>query len=400
MESPSKDIYHQDVPPPLARRHRRWFQQRAAPAAPPASDPYRGSAPGRDPRFDVSARQEQRARRRRRRSEHAPQTTMANRILWIGISLVVGLYVVLLGASMVRARFRPPPPVVEAPVDPAPATPADATAAPPIAEAMATWKNALRLAREATTAADAGKPEEAQAKLADALAASPDLVRAELELARLLIQKKQYGEAETLLRKVLSADPESQSARMALAGMYAAAGRHEEALLAARWILEADSYSVEGHELAAQSLLNLNQPSDAIAHLRRLVGLNRDDLIAQNNLGVAYMKVKDYRAALVTFRDVLKADAGNSMAYYNMAVCHAQQARAEEAVEVLVQASVKFGATFVLTWTQSSDFDAVRHVGVFADFVDRGARPPETAPSATAEADAAGGSAGEPAAGP
>jgi Flp pilus assembly protein TadD len=392
MESPSKDIYHQDVPPPLARRRRRWFENRrpGATVSAPASEAYRNTVNGQGPRPEPGLHPDHRMRRRRRRSEHAPQASMVNRMLWVGIGTVVVVYLALLGASVLRARLRPPPrPVVVPEAAPAAKLPDLPSRGTPVADDVRTWKNAVRLATEGANASAAGKLDEAQGKLTEALQLAPDLVRARLELASLLVHRKQFDEAEALLRNVLAADPESQAARLQLARVYAQSGRDADALTVARWIIESDNYSVEAHELAAQSLLKLEQPVEAITHLRRLVGLNRDDLIAQNNLGVAYLQVKDYRAALLAFRDVLKADEGNSVAHYNIAVCHARQGQAAEAVDVLSRAALKFGSTFVLTWTQSGDFDAIRGEGVFRKFVDEGAQPAEK-PPVSAEADADG----------
>lgn len=389
MDPSSKDIYHQDVPPPLARR-RRWFEGRrpAAPSGTPASEAYRNTLAGQSSRPESGLHPDHRVRRRRRRSEHAPQTSRANRMLWFGVAAVAALYLALLGAFKAWTRLHPPPPApapAPAPVVVESTGPAEL---PPLAEQLQGWKRAIRFAAEGERALEAGRLDDAEARLTQALKEDPDFHQAQLGLARVLVQQKKTVEAETLLRRVLSADPERMPARLALVSIYAAEGRHADTLAMAQWILEADSYSIEAHEYAAQAFLGLEQPVEAITHLRRLVGLNSDDLIARNNLGVAYMKVKDHRAALATFRDVLKEDPGNSVAYYNMAVCHARQNQAAEAVDLLGRAARKFGSSFVLTWTQSSDFDPIAGDPAFRRFVEEGARPPEQPADATVPADA------------
>lgn len=161
---------------------------------------------------------------------------------------------------------------------------------------------------------------------------------------------------------------------MELANLFLSSGAFADALVMAQWALEGDPYSLAAHEIAASALLQMEDPAGAITHLRRLTSLNRDDLVAQNNLGVALMKVRSFKEAIATFRGILRVDPGNSVAFYNMAACQAQQGNAIEAVALLGEAAGKFGSTFVLTWAQSRDFDPIRGDERFVRFVARGAQ--------------------------
>lgn len=401
MDPASKDIYHQDAPPPLARRRKRWMTSRsaagAAGAPPPASTTYTQAAAGRGQRPDPGLHHDHRVRTRRRRSDHSPQVATMNRALWMAVTAVVLLYLMVLAVYVVlgRTQAKQKPVAVAAKAKEAARTAtaplATADGARPIEDDIRAWKNARRFTTEGAAAAAAGQVEAGMAKLRAALEQSPDMTRARLELARSLVTTKQFQEAEALLRQVLAADPESAEARMALAATYIALGQPAGALALARWELDSDPYSATAHDLAATALLSLGEPAEAITHLRRLVSLNRDDLIPQNNLGMAYLQVKDYRSALATFREVLKSDPGNSAAYYNIAVSHARQGQALDAVNILREASRKFGSTFVLTWTQSTDFDNIRGDGLFSRFVDSGAvtSEAETVEAEAVEADAA-----------
>jgi Tfp pilus assembly protein PilF len=245
----------------------------------------------------------------------------------------------------------------------------------PIANDIKVWKQALALTREGSAEAEADHTG-GEAKLREAVELAPELLVARLELARHLEHKQNFAGAEAELRRVLASDPERTTARAQLASVFLSGGQPENALAAARWVLEADPHSRDGHEISASALTTLKRPKDAIVHLRRLASMNRKDLTVQNNLGAALIEINDYRNALSTFREVLNADPGNSVAFYNLAVCHARQDNPLETVEVLTQASRKFGAAFVLAWATSEDFASIKEEPVFRRFLELGAAPP------------------------
>lgn len=365
-----------DEPPPLARRR---------PDAGEPSSAFR--------RFEARAipriQREQQTRMHRRRRRQTGNGESPGKFVWFAVLLVVILYCAVLAFSVLKARRKPdlvalasaPPPPAAAPVEPVYTSEAKL-----IKDDIRSYKKALALLRGGTSDIDANRTEAAEQRLTEALALAPDLIGVHSELARLYELKQDFARAESEWRLVLASNPENQQARIRLASVFLLGGQPANALETAKWAIEADPYSLEGHQIAASALTTLKQPSEAIAHLRSLVGGNQDDLVAQNNLGAAYLAVNDYRNALKTFNDVLRVDPGNSVAFYNVAVAHARQGSVADAVDTLAQAARKLGATFVLTWTQSEDFDPIRAEAAFQRFVEQRGEPPSVEPPSSESA--------------
>ena len=91
----------------------------------------------------------------------------------------------------------------------------------------------------------------------------------------------------------------------------------------------------------------------------------RDNIVAQNKLGVAYSQLGEYVKAIQLFNGVLEKNAADSTTYYNLAVCYAKQSMADQAVETLARAQALFPKDFVNTWAKSRDFDPIRNDPLF-----------------------------------
>lgn len=329
---------------------------------------------------------------RRRRGEHNETVVTLNKMLWLALLAVVVLYGGFLVYAQKKGLFKakppPPPPVVEAPAAPAvPAPVAPLFTDVPIESDIKDWKRALVLVREGAAMGEAGKIGPAIERLQQAVERAPDLLIAREELARLMEKEKNYAAAEREWRAVLARDPEKSAAKIRLAGVYLAAGENGAALDTARWALETDSYAKEALDIAASALMALRQPREAIDFLRRLVAIDRDDPAVRNKLGLAYLAVGDLKNAQSVLRDVLRSDPANSVALYNLAVVHARNDAPAEAVELLIEASRRFGAPFVLAWTRSTDFDPIRDTPAFRAFVEQESSAPPAAPEQTASAE-------------
>lgn len=360
----TQDIYHQNEPPTLARR-RRWLSLRRPGLDTPSTAASVGA--GTALRIQEVPRSDEQRVRRRRRSDHSPQVALLNSITWLSVLVVaVGYLAILAGVEFWMRRH---PPAKNVPVSAKPATPAPAptiaSSSLPLAENMAHWQRGLKAYQDILPKLEKGLLADSQKKLEQVLAEMPDLTKARLELARILIRQKQFGEAADLLVAVLNSDPDLMSARLALGQTYMDMGQSADALAVAQWIIETDSFSVAAQDMAATALLNLNRPAEAIVHLKKLVTLNGDDLGIQNNLGATYLKTGDYRSALLVFREILRASPDNTMAHYNIAITYARQGKVAETVEALASAIKLFGAGFVSTWISSSEFDPVREDPAF-----------------------------------
>lgn len=377
MEVGQKDIYRTDEPPLLARR-------RPIPQLPPSPLAYRRAEKGAMLRSNTDSR----IRIRRRRGEHSPTAVALNKTMWLGLLAVVALYAGFLVYAQRKGLFKakpPAPPVAEAAV-PEPMAPIPLKTIQtdvPIENDIKNWKRALTLVRDGAAQAEAGKTALATEKLQEAAELAPDMVVVREELARLWEREKDLAAAEREWRAVLARDPEHYLARHRLAGVYLAAGEYGAALDTARWALESDSYSKEGLDIAAASLMALRQPREAIDYLRRLTAIDRDDPAVRNKLALAYMEAGDFKNAKSVFREVLRSDPGNSVAAYNLAVLCARNDAPAEAVEILIDAIRRFGAPFVLAWTRSTDFDPIRETPVFKALIEHQTAQPAAEDSST-----------------
>jgi tetratricopeptide (TPR) repeat protein len=368
-----KDIYRSNEPPLLARRRTLSYPSTSSAAFRRLEHGELGSA-----------RVDQRARIRRRRGEHNPQVVRRNKILWFSLFALVLGYGVFLAYATRQGLFRAKPKLTRPAVTAAPElSPTNAETAfleIPIESHIRDWKRALELSREGAVAAEAGKLDIALQKLQRAVELAPDLLVAREELARYWERQKNYPQAEREWRSVLSRDPEKITARIRLASVYLAAGENEAALDTARWVLENDSYDKAALDTAATALIALRRPQEAVGFLKRLAAIERDDAAVRIKLGLAYLSLNDLKNAEATFREVLKMDAANSVAFYNLAVTHARKGSAPDAVDLLLEAARRFGAPFVLSWTKSEEFDSIREHPAFKSFVEQ-VSPPESAPT-------------------
>ncbi len=304
-------------------------------------------------------------------------------ILLVAILVV---YMGILGASLYRSFFgeeeeeeEPTPVLAEeepeetpeaAPTDPVPDDPAEIAAqdAERTGEYIDAWRSALNaMYRAETTLARGGETERAMERLEEAIDEAPHVVDLQLALADMYVEQQRYAEARDLYVRVLQADPMREGVRLKWARTLHALRHHEAALQVALWILDDDGFLEEPNQIAAMAYLAMDRIEAAIPHLRRQVAVDRDNIVAQNNLAVAYSRLGEYGRAVTLFRDVLEADPGNAITYYNLAVCHAQQGDADEAVETLQDAAERFGLSFVRAWFRSEDFDPIRDSTVFQE---------------------------------
>lgn len=367
MQPPNQDIYQKEPVRDLSRRQarKRWFNFGSSEVT---NSPAAAVSTGSGRRVEAIDIPERR-RRRRRPGEHSPQVDLINRITWISVAAVAVLYWLLLAGTLAwrRAHPPPPPPVAKAKPVAQPEPTTNTLESAPLAERLESWQRSVRKISDLRL--QKYDPATAIATLEDVLKMTPDFIQARLDLALALERQKRFDEARHHLMLVLDRDPNSTPAREALGRMYLALNQPDEAMAMARWMIETDPFSTVGHEIAADALLKQDVPAEAVVHLKKLVSLNRDNITLHNNLGAAYIKLNDLRSALQTFREVLRLDEENTVAHFNLAVVYAKQGDLTNTVDILSQASRRFGPSFVTTWTRGSEFDAVRADPAFAPFI-------------------------------
>jgi tetratricopeptide (TPR) repeat protein len=368
---PSKDIYHKEVVPFLARRKKQHARQQEERISSLAATPALG--PGQAGQFAA------RRAKSHRSSHHRPQRAVFERVLWTLLGASVGVYLAALGLSFVIHRTSKPAAATSTSAPPAAsaaATPADAKQDPAASAAtgddllldIRRWTKANELYETGMRLSAGKQPGRAVEKMQQALEESPNLIDAHVELANLYVAEKNFASAEEHLRAALSSAPGLVRARLMLAEVLAAQGRFEDSLAAARWVLESDPYSLAAHQCAATAYVNLGQPSAAIDHLKRLVVTDPHNLVAQNMLAQSYTRLGQHAKALAVLRELQTLDASNPMTYYNLAVCYAQQNMAQQALDVLAQSAGLFDRQFVLSWMESREFDPIRGEAGFSAF--------------------------------
>lgn len=379
----TQDIYHQNEPPRLARKRRRWLSLKRPDQDNQSSAAAVGS--GTALRIQEVPRGDDARVRRRRRSEHSPQVALINSVTCISVSLVAVGYLAILAGTEVWTRKHPPTQPVQSAkpgVAPPSVIPSEDTGIP-LTERIGHWRAGVRIIKNLEPKLENSPAAEVQAALESALRETPEFARARMELARALIKQKKYDEANALLLGALDSNPDHLAARILLAQSHLALGQNAEALALAQWAIESDSFSIDAQSLAATALLNLNRPDEAINHLKKLTTLNREDLTIENALGTTYLKIGDFRSALQTFREILKISPDNTTAYYNMAVAYARQMKDTDTVDTLSKAKELFGSSFVSTWITSSDFDPVRETAAFQSFLKELSGTTSAEPAAT-----------------
>ena len=382
---PNHDIYRKEDPPPFKKRRRRSSSEGQS----------SGNIPSPSPRPDSAPRDEKTIRienwgaltpQRQHRSRTTRSADQTSRLLWIALVTVFGIYVVFLAVSVLRGKK--PAPAADGQAQTAGSTQAVAVSTGVTAGAEAPLRIASKIADwnlvpdsllAAQLLLDQGSVEQAEAKLEHALEITPRVSRLQTKLSQVLIQQKRYDKAKTLLIDVLETNPEDITARLMLADVLDHQTNYPAALAVAKWILETEPNSIEANEIAANAYLNTDRKGLAVTHLRRIVGLQRDNPFAQNKLAVTYTQMGEYVKAIQLFNEVLANNTADSMTYYNLAVCYAKMSDADQAVETLTRAMSLFGRDFVNIWIQSPDFDKIRNETIFTALQTSESKPGETA---------------------
>lgn len=382
---PNHDIYRKEEPPRFKKRRRHSSSESHASVNIPSPIPQPDAAPHDEKTLRIEnwgALTPQRVHR----SRTTRGTDRTNRLLWIVLVTVFGIYVIFLAISVLRGKKQAPVADGQAEADGSTQAAAVSTGAAAVAEVpfsiadkITYWNRVPDSLLDAQSLLDQGMAEQAVTKLKHALENTPRVSRLQIKLAQVLIQQKQYDKARSLLVDVLESNPEDATARLMLADVLDHQANYPASLAVAKWILETDPNSIEANEIAATAYLNTDRKGLAASHLRKIVGLQRDNPFAQNKLAVTYTEMGEYVKAIQLFNEVLANNTADSMTYYNLAVCYAKMSDADQAVETLTRAMSLFGRDFVNIWVQSPDFDKIREESIFMALHTSDSKPGATA---------------------
>ena len=175
---------------------------------------------------------------------------------------------------------------------------------------------------------------------------------------------------------ILEREPDNPQARTKLAAALLGAERFEDAVAAAHWAIEVAPNSKEAHTIAADSYMKLDAPDKAIEQYETIIENNPGDFKIRSKLAFAYYESGEYGRAVRYLERMVDRNTDNSLAYYNLAVCCAEQNLTEKVVETLMRAERKFGQAFVRAWIQGDAFKALRDEPKFMLFTDTLAKAP------------------------
>lgn len=368
MESPH-DIYRKDKPAAIAPTSRRGSSESPESATGASQTP---SGPGANKDFY------HRGHRRRHKHSNEHSTSRLVSLVLLAIAIVYAMaWVAILAKKHPKGRK-----LAEEPPAPAAASATNAAqevSAPTgfdMASRIAAWKRIPDAILEAQAFADRGDYAEASRRVEAALEQCPQALRLKMLLARIHYQREDYTHAAEILMELLEANPDDFAARTLLASVFAHQADWENALTVAKWILDANPSSTPAHDIAAQAYLATDRKALAIPHLKKIVTLEKDNIVAQNKLGRAYADLGEYVKAIQVFNDVLAQNDNDATTFYNLAACYARQGLAEDAATVLSRAAPRFGNQFVAAWVQNPEFENIRSNRIITALIENLSLPP------------------------
>ncbi|NCC51660.1 MAG: tetratricopeptide repeat protein [Spartobacteria bacterium] len=386
MQQNPGDIYHEDVTPDLVKRSRRYTSERRKRSSRQRNDTKKKTPPP----IKSTARSS-----RRRRSSTGMRSSVGTLLLWGVIGLVLAAYLAFLGHAYLqrKAKVQKATGAVTGPVDAV----ADASEATPVPDAFINVAMITDLSQQeqrvrqevdlSLTMLSDDSPAKALARLIALYENFPDDLEVKITLARAYIAQKNYPEAVLLLYDTLKATPGNQEARIMLADILLEQNQYQEALAITTWVLDTNPYSIPANSIAADAYLAMDKPSWSIPFLRRIIAQDRENFSALNRIAKAYADMGEYQKAVLEFTRMMDMNVADSVTYCNLAICYAQQMKADKAVIILDQAANMYGYSFVRSWLEQKEFDPIRDTPPFKTFAARQKLAQKKAPPAAPETD-------------
>jgi len=223
---------------------------------------------------------------------------------------------------------------------------------------------ALKISREtaddtllaADLAEDLGKHDAAEAAYRRVLASDPKSVAANSGLAHVLIERKQYPEAEKLVRAALQLEPESPVLSAQLATVLAAQNNADALpLLQKLHAAHPENLAITG--MLADVLAEAGDAAGSDKLYTMLLGKNPDDISLLVSHGQNLVRQQQYTQALAVFDKATKLDSANADAWTGIAFSASKLHQPSLAIHALTMRS-KFlpdvSATYFL-WATSYD---------------------------------------------
>jgi tetratricopeptide (TPR) repeat protein len=148
----------------------------------------------------------------------------------------------------------------------------------------------------------------------EALVIDADFAAVRFDLARLLMQRELWHEAEQELVAALDAVPTYAEATLELATLRRLMGQQREAVSLLVDLLQRDSYNFDGHIALGETLIELGRPGDAAKAFRRVLAFDPDHAGATFYDGAIFAAQKRYREAINRWQRVIELEPAGDYA--------------------------------------------------------------------------------------
>jgi arylsulfatase A-like enzyme/predicted Zn-dependent protease len=209
--------------------------------------------------------------------------------------------------------------------------------------------NLLLLAGEDS---EAGRYDEAAAKVQRALAADPDIIEGHSRLGNIYTKAGRHDDAVAAYKRALALDPEHLLSTYNLALAYRALGRIDEAVLGFERVQQLDPRSGRAHFQLGDIFMQRGEPHKALEVLTKGLALEVDRPPFLVKLGEAYLELERYDEAEKALSEAVRLRPDVPRGQYNLALVQEQRGNAmgaRAAYEAEVAANPKnHGAQFNL----------------------------------------------------
>ncbi len=159
-----------------------------------------------------------------------------------------------------------------------------------------------------------GDVEGAIAAYRHALALDADFAVVRFDLARLLMQREAWAEAEAELNAALDAVPTYTEATLELAALKRRTGRPLDAVTILADLLQRDAYNFDAMIALGETLLEMRRMADAAVAFRRVLAFDADNVGAIFYEGVLLAEQKRYREAIARWERVVDLEPAGEFA--------------------------------------------------------------------------------------
>ncbi len=178
---------------------------------------------------------------------------------------------------------------------------------------------------------EAGRLEEAEKALRDAVKSEPDSVEARDELGRVLVRQRKPEAALQVFEEILNVNPGHFQAWSSKAGVCVKLERWKEAVSAYKEAIRLRPDSYQCYYNLAMALEESCNHDAAIDAYKTAVRLNPDFTDAYNNLGIALSSLGRREEALETYSEAIRRKPEEFSLYFNMGMCFFEEGKYTQA---------------------------------------------------------------------